>query len=387
MEIKRLIIRGLLSIVVLIGLAYLAYVFVNYNGDNSYTLEYGNIDIEVDATAYIMRQEIVVETDSTGQVQYFVAEGEKIKNNQMIAQIQTDAVENENNDASPDQSSQSEVEINREQLEYDISYLLSKIKFAISNNRYAQIGTLKNQLELKLEKQLHLKDVETQEPVISESNNNEIVQLHAPMSGIVSYYIDGYEDFFVERNLFSIDFDKLMNQTIQAVNYSTLFAHSEDIIYKVINGNDWKLIAMVDTYYKDFFNKGKSIEVRVDSEIVRGEVVEIISQNEKLAIVIKMQQLIDDFQKTRVVSAQLYPSNYRGLLIENTSLVKNNGTYGVYVLNVNNKANFVPVKIVGYDENFAIVMSDSFTQDGKLRSTVSLYDEVIRDGEKYNVNQ
>ena len=115
--------------------------------------------------------------------------------------------------------------------------------------------------------------------------------------------------------------------------------------------------------------------------------MEIISQNEKLAIVIKMQQLINDFQKTRVLSAQLYPSNYRGLLIENTSLVKNNGTYGVYVLNVNNKANFVPVKIVGYDENFAIVMSDSFTQDGKVRSTVSLYDEVIRDGEKYNVNQ
>ncbi len=387
MNIKGIVIRGLLSIVVLIGLAYMTYALVNYKGNNSYTLEYGNIDIEVDTRAYIMRQEIVVETDSTGQVQYFVAEGEKIKNNQMVAQIQTNAVEDEIKDSSPDQSDQSEVEINREQLDYDISYLFSKIKFAISNNRYAEIYTLKNQLEMKLEKQFHLKDVETQQPVISESNNNEIMHLYSPMSGIVSYYIDGYEDFFVERNLFSIDYEKLMNQMIEPINYSTLFAHSEDIIYKVINGNDWKLIAMVDSYYKDFFTKGKFIEVKIDSEIVRGEVVEIISENENLAIVIKMQQLINDFQKIRVTDAQLYPSNYRGLKIENTSLVKNNGSYGVYVLNVNNQAKFVAVKIVGYDENFAIVMSDSFTENGKIHSTVRLYDEVIRDGEKYNVNQ
>ncbi len=70
-------------------------------------------------------------------------------------------------------------------------------------------------------------------------------------------------------------------------------------------------------------------------------------------------------------------------MIKNSSLVKKDGKYGVYVLDVNNQANFVLVKIIGYNDDFAIVIGDSFSENGKFYNTVSFYDEVLLYGEGF----
>ncbi len=373
------VIRNLvLFIAVMAGGIYLVYSLFIVPGKTSYTLEFGNIDVSVTAKALLLRNELLVKTESSGQIQYVIAEGEKIKRNQVVAQIAPGSVESDKgNDF--DQPEKTAVTIDLEQLNYDIAYLSTKIKYAISHDQYGEIYELRDDLEMKLDKQSRMTGIIGTDAVISESITNDTIQLMSPRSGVVSYYIDGFEEVLTDNNLYAIDFERFLEQTIIPINHSSYTVSENDSVYKIVDSNHWKLIAMIGEHEADFFSEGKILNITIGEEIVTGQVIDIISQETGQALVIDMRQMISDFQKVRQVETVLNPSNYRGLLIENSSLVKQDGDYGVYVLNVNNQVRFVPVKIIGYDQERAIVMSDSYQDEGKTVRTVSLYDEVIKD--------
>ena len=363
-----------------VGGIYLLYSLFIAPDETSYTLEYGNIDISITAKAMILRNEVLVKTESSGQIQYLTAEGEKIKRNQIVAQINPGDVESDNQ-VETNQLEQSTLSIDLEQLNYDIGYLSTKIRYAISSDQYGEIYDLRDDLKMKLDRLSRLTEVSGNDALISESVSNDAIQLMSPKLGIVSYYIDGYEEVLTENNLYAIDFERLMEENITPVNHSGYTVSQYDPVYKLVDSNHWKLIALIENDDSDFFTDVKLVNITIGGEVVSGQVVDVISQETSKALVIEMGEMISDFQKMRLVEASINPSNFRGLLIENTSLVKKDGNYGVYTLNVNNQVEFVPVKIIGYDQERAIVMSDAFQSDGKTVKTVSLYDEVIKNAD------
>jgi putative membrane fusion protein len=377
----RVFINWFILIAILLGMAYLVYDVFYLSTSKSYSLEYGRIEINIPAEAIVLRDETVIETHASGQIQYMIAEGEKIKKNQLVAQIRLGEFPILEEDDQGDESEQtSDVSIDIESLDYEIAFLTSKIRYAIRNARYAEIYNFKADLLLKLEKRMRLTEIVGETPTVSESTDEGIVLLMSPMSGVVSYYLDGYEDVLLDSNLYAIDFEQLAKQLQKPVNYSTRFVQEMDEIYKVVDSNHWQIVALIDPFERDFFSIGQSIEVVINEEHIDGQVMDLIEQGEQLAVLIDMQQLVNDFQKMRKIEVALYPINYKGLLIENSSIVKQNGAYGVYVLNVSNQTDFVPIKIVGYDEDSTIVIGDTFTEKGTKVRTVSLYDEVIKNG-------
>lgn len=380
----------IVSVIILI-LGYFLFYQLYLRRDDTYTLSYGDIYLNIDAETFILRDEVVVKTNSSGQIQYFVAEGEKVKKYQLIAQVQY-IQKNEDDIASEKENVTSDdLRVDIEEIGYDIRYLFSKIMFAISTEKYSEVYDLKEELKLKLDKKERLKsenqDIDYNESEFSEVENGEVIKLLSPKSGIVSYYIDGYEDVFINENILKIEYSKLLDKDINMENYSTQIVNDGDIIYKVVNNNYYKLVSLVDKYYTDFFEKGKEINVVINDEIATGTVVDSFDEGDYLVVVMDMYQLVSGYQKNRKVSAQLIPANYRGLLIYNDSLVKVNGRYGVYILNIENKKVFVPIKIIGYDDDNAIVFEGSFYEDVdgiKTRiPTVKLFDEVLRNGERY----
>ncbi len=391
MKKKFTLLKISIFILLLISGAYYLYMSNMFNRDISYPLVYGNIDVSIEADGFIIRDEKVITTNSSGQVQYFIAEGEKIKKNQLVAQIQTDVVDvHDERDEDLEIVTNQNISVDIDDLNYEIAFIFTKIKESIDNGRYSQVYGLKDELMLKLDKKMRLGTLnmpEENQINVSEKISDTLTQLMAPSSGIISYYIDGYENVLKDINLYQINFNLLNKQIMDVENFSTQFVNEGDILYKVVNSNHWKFIALVDKYYQDFFDIGRKIQVEINGEKVSGEVVEIIDQDDNIAILLNMNNIISDFQKNRKMKVNLLPINYKGLQIENNSLVKVNGEYGVYILNTNNKAVFRLVKIIGYDDNYAIVEGDSFKKmvNGETTnvSTVKLYDEVVRNGERY----
>lgn len=383
--------KFIIVLIIILVLGYFLFYQLYLRRDDTYTLKYGTIDLKIDAETFVLRDEVVVKTNSRGQIQYFVAEGEKVKKYQLIAQVQYVEKSEDDMIIEDENITSNDIAVDIKEVEYDIRYLFSKIMFAISTEKYSEVYDLKEEINLKLDKIERLKntniDIDYNEYEFSEVENGEVIKLLSPKSGIISYYIDGYEDVFINENILKIEYSKLLDKDINSENYSTQIVNDGDIIYKVVNNNNYKLISLVDKYYTDFFKKGKEINVVINDEIVAGTVVDAFDNGDYLAVVIDMDQIVSEYQKYRKASTQLIPANYKGLLIYNDSLVKANGIYGVYVLNVENKKVFVPVKIIGYDDDNAIVFEGSFYEDVdgiKTRiQTVKLYDEVLRNGERY----
>ena len=68
------------------------------------------------------------------------------------------------------------------------------------------------------------------------------------------------------------------------------------------------------------------------------------------------------------------------------SIVNKDGDVGVYVVDKERKLTFVPVKILGYDDTFAIVYNEQFydVNKGVVRS-IKVNQEVVRDASNYKV--
>ncbi|MCD6435478.1 MAG: hypothetical protein J7L15_03740, partial [Clostridiales bacterium] len=155
MKRKSSLVKILFAVLAVASVAYFIFVKGFFNHDSSYPLIYGNIDISIEANGFIVRDENIITTNSSGQVQYFIAEGEKIKKNQLVAQIQTNNIDTQNID---DEDSKvlptQNISINIEDINYDIEFIFFKIKEEIENARYSQIYDLKEELKLKLDKKI-----------------------------------------------------------------------------------------------------------------------------------------------------------------------------------------------------------------------------------------
>jgi hypothetical protein len=160
-----------------------------------------------------------------------------------------------------------------------------------------------------------------------------------------------------------------------------------DLIYKVVDSNALSLLAILPKEAMDYLQIGAAMTLEFEFDEITGSIVELYYQEDYIGVLFDTDQIISDFQKIRQVDVTLHPTNFTGLKVENSSLVKQDGHFGVYVMNVQNKPVWTMVKILGYDADHAIVAKDSFIlnegyQELKV-STVGLHDEVLRNGAKY----
>ncbi|OPL08007.1 MAG: hypothetical protein AVO33_02730 [delta proteobacterium ML8_F1] len=382
--------KGLVAIGLMVGIGYIGFRAFSQETDQFYSLTYGTIDHTIEATGYIIRNEAVLATESEGLVRYLVAEGQKVRKNESVAHIVKDAsYAAEENPVDFEEAARG-LQVDLEKINYEINYLHTKIINDLSRGSYQAVYQLKEALNLALNKRQRYNEIlQTQSgPQVHETSNEEITELKSPGSGVITYYFDGYEDVFRITDLFRIDFEKLLAQEIDVTNRSTQFARVGDLIYKVVDSNAFSLLAVVPREAMDYMKIGATANLEFEYESIPGRIVDIYYQEGYLGVLFDTDQIISDFQKIRQVKVKLQLSNFKGLKIENSSLVKRDGQYGVYVMSLKDKPVWVRVRILGYDEEYAIVARDSFVTDegdgGVKVSTVSLHDEVLRHGSKYS---
>ena len=83
-------------LVILIVILYfgsrMAYL-LNASAQSTYVVEYGKIEKSVETTGYVARQEKILTTVGSGDIKYFVSEGEKIAKGQKIAEVYLDQLD------------------------------------------------------------------------------------------------------------------------------------------------------------------------------------------------------------------------------------------------------------------------------------------------------
>jgi putative membrane fusion protein len=303
-------------------------------------LEYGNLAISDEVTAYIVRDETVYMAARTGEIRYYVGEGVKVRKDVKLLDIVAGA----SAEAEPEAGVVTETEAETS----EIAAL------------QARIG----------------------------ANGITLDQNAASLTGMISYYIDGYESVFSPENIPFLTRETAGAVAGPVVNVTRHDGHvaQGEPIYKLLDNTQWYMVFWFD---KDSgfivnYKSGGAVTARMRDGEVGGKITDVVDQGDAWMIVLGFDRHYEHMAQLRSADATIVVADYRGLLVDNASIASQDGTVGVYAKQRGGDFKFVPVNIERSDGTRSIVSMSSFTApDGKQVGTVNIYEEILRDPEQF----
>jgi putative membrane fusion protein len=291
--------------------------------------------------------------------------------------------------------SQKQIEFDYTVLEYDIMTLKNNILFAISQKEYDKVPALKSELILKLEtreklegenKFLSNRTASYTEKTIGEGRLavGEKANLYAPAEGILTFNIDGYEDYLTIDNIYNINYDDLSSTPIASQSVKTNRVDADTPIFKLIDQSTYYFVIELKADVAATYQVGRHVVVNTGDATMDGEIFDIFSNGSGTVAVIRLHEANEAFYSRRHVACTVINENYKGLKIYVDTIVNLDGTIGVYRIMSDRRLQFVPIEVIGYDADYAIVQSDQFYQsDEGIVRTLSANQEIIRNAAAY----
>jgi putative membrane fusion protein len=323
------------------GLYVAIYVIPDVRGALRRTavLEYGNLSISDEVTAYIVRDETVYMASRAGEIRYYVGEGVKVRKGVKLLDI---------------------------------------------------VGGSAPQTSVNAEADAGTEDTDGMAALISRIGANGVVleQNAASETGVVSYYIDGCESVFSFENLPLLTRDIAAGSVGPVVNvtrHDGYVARGEPI-YKLTDNTQWRMVFWFDKDSGSIVNykSGASVTARMQNGDVDGRIESVVDQGDAWMIVLDFDRHYEDLSQLRNAAVTVVVADYRGLLVDNGSIAALDGAVGVYARQKSGDFKFVPVNVVRSDGARSIISMSSFVApDGKEVRTVNIYEEILSDPEQF----
>lgn len=281
-----------------------------YEVQNSY------IDTNISTTALIVREEKLINADSSGYVSYYVRDGEKIGKDKTVYTIDEtgsvyEKIKDKDSDAltmSPDALSEVRARIANFENYFDYSNYSE-----IYNFRYdIENAVLELTNEALIEQLTSLDDAATNVSTYKKVNTTE--------SGIITYYKDGYESFNI-NNFKASDVDK--------GNYKKTTLKTGEIInagepvYKLVTSENWYLVAPLTKEEKRALNDKQTVRINIHNSsknITCNFRLEEV--DDKYFIIIALNQQMVNYINDRFIDIVILMDQKNGLKIPNSSITE-----------------------------------------------------------------
>lgn len=398
----RIKLGGLL--IVLFLLLYVpSFIFWIYgNNINTDIIRMGELEDYVKTDAYIVRNETVINSPSDGISIRNVEEGEKIRAGEAIATVLNQSSEKLLEDLKA--LDLRIIEAKREKTKNDnfFSEDIKKLDEEIQNklvlimkqsniNSISQTKQIKNEIDELIKKKAtisgdlsytdaNIKALENEKKLLQGSINANKQNIASDSSGIISYVIDGYEGVLNSERIPDITpeiLDKIEPWENEK-KMDDLSAQYNKPFVKVISGIDYYILFELDRGRGDDFKVDDYLNIRINDigKVIDGKVA--YKSNEidgKFVIAIKTDKAMSDTAALRAINVELIKRHYEGLIVPVKSLVNidMDAMQAEIVLVRARRAKFVPVKIIGRNNDFAVIDNIEDYKDGG----VSLYSSYI----------
>ncbi len=407
MKKKQRLYRTLFFSVVILYFIYKLIFGLLIKEPDTQIVEFGELSTEKEYECLIVRNERIVKSPSEGIIKYYVEEGEKVEKNYKVSEIYTSDVSDEdreqlkklNSRIEDIQSSKGDLfKIDVDRLNIEINNIVDELRSARIQDDFTKLSDLKIKLESKIDKKrrvsgdksfsgANLDRLQGEKNKLETRIKNSILQINSPESGIISYYIDGYEEILTPQNLANIkyEFIKGIESNSDKLRYDKVIFNQS--IFKITDNTAWYIVIITDFEDANSFEIGKKVSVDILESRVTGKITDKIQDDTKSFIIVRTNQYVSGFNNIRKANFKVIREHREGLKIHRDSVVERDGEMGVFLLSVNRKAIFRPIKVLGYDDDYVIVEINYFEvkegDSSKRVRTVKLYDEVLRYGKKY----
>lgn len=392
------------SKVFLIGI--FAYIIINgitvFIGKNIDTLVVSNEKIEeyITTKGLLIRDEYIINSTMTGNIEAYFKEGDKVKNLDKVAYVYNDNIDEEN--FKELESLEKEVIQIEEGQSSIIKADVDKVNKKIEKNKdniqtkliQGKLGISKEVVELEehiKDKNKLLKSDLNSKPIINKKEeinklNNKIEKnsdiLQTNKSGIISYKFDGNESKYNIDNISELNIDDIEyteNEYIDILNEGVI-KHGQPIA-RIINNIKQYLAIVVEENEIMNFEENNSVIIRDKNNQINAKVHNIYTKNDKNVVVLEISEQNIEINDTRVAEFDIIYKSIEGIKIPKSSIVKKDNVEGVYIVSETGSAKFIEIKGTSY-ENEEFIVIDYYKNEIEGVKTIDIYDEIILEPKK-----
>ena len=396
---NKKIIMYLVSLVVIAYVIYTIYLLIK-EPTNVFTVEEGKLYNEETNIGYVIRNEKVVKGENyKNGMEQIKSEGERAAKDENIFRYYSANEESLKQKISElDQKIQEAMQNTEGILPSDMKALESQIDEKVENLNQltdsAKLEEYKKEISSYVNKKakiagdlspqgLYLKQLIDERKNYETELNSGAEYVKAPMSGIVSYKVDGLED-----KLTPDMFSSLSKKYLESLDLKTgKIVASNNEAGKVIDNFCCYIATISDSEDAKNAEVGQKVSVRLSNNAeISAEITNIIKEdNEEILLILKINEQIEELINYRKISFELIWWSKTGLKIPNQSIVTEN--YLNYV--VRNRAGYLSkllVKVTKTGDKYSIVEpydTEKLKELGFSNSEIisykkiTLYDEIL----------
>ena len=203
----------------------------------------------------------------------------------------------------------------------------------------------------------------------------------APISGVFSLSMDGYEDYFTPGNM-----EKLKRSTVEGLSFKKADLKRDSVIkgepvYKISGDDLWYILCWVDKETAKTYEEGRSVTIELPDGQVSGKIYKVQKHGSvgDYRVIFALNVYYETFAESRAEDMSIVISDNYGLLIKNKCMIEKNGAVGVYVKNKNGNYHFKKIKVIASDDKESVIKDATYIDDeGNQVYTVNVYDEVLK---------
>ena len=396
---KKVLVIYIAGVMLLIYLFYIIYLLIK-QPTNVFTVENGKLYKEETDIGYVIRNEKVVKGENyKNGMEQIIGEGSRAAVNENIFRYYSTNEENlKQKIADLDVKIQDAMSQEEGVFTSDAKILENQIDDKIQDinkvNDISKLTEYKKEIESLVSKKAKIageaspqgsylrKLIEERKKYETELNSGaEYVK--APMSGIVSYRVDGLEETLTPDN-----FSSLNKEYLESLNLNTgkIVASNEEC-GKVIDNFECYIATISSSEEAQNAKVGDSVKVRLSNNAeISAEITNLIKdENNEVVIILKVQKQIEELINYRKITFDLIWWSASGLKVPNQAIVQENDLNYV----IRNRAGYLSkilVKVKKQGDKYSIV--DSYTSEELKKiglsnseistyKKISIYDEIL----------
>lgn len=377
------------------------YLYLTKDQLTIYEVKRGTIANESDFQGLVLRQENIYYTDMAGYVYYYFNDGDRVSKNSIIYSI-----DEEENSFSLAEGGEEQFLLDHKDI-VKIKKEISNYQRESQNTNFSVVYELKQRLA-NLAFEISNENMQNSLETMGNSNkSNNFKSISSSESGVVTYYIDNYEDF----NEKSITYESFKQDKYNKELLRKAEIYEPDIpVYKIVTSNIWNIMIPLSKEQFESMSEIEEVMVRfIDNNIECNAKLSLLQNKEEYFGKLTLKDYMEEFINQRYVEIELSLYKESGLKIPNSAIEEKDfyvipndfftaggdTTSKGLILETFDEDNeiayqFVSTQIFYQDDNFGYVDSNLFEENSWIKSETGeryLLNETAKLSGVYNVNQ
>ena len=397
-----IVILIILAFIIAFGI-YKTIIFIQ-NPADTFSLEQGNIYEEERAIGYIIREETVLKgSNYKNGMEQKKSEGERVAKGEAIFRYYSNGEESLIKKIQDlDQKIEEAMENENQYPTSDIRALEKQIEDKIASlykvNEMQTILQTKKEISDNITKKAkiageyspagsYLKKLIDERSSYENQLNEGSEYLTAPISGVVSYKVDGYEEALNPK-----DFSTLSTDFLESLNLKVgqVIADSKEVA-KIINNFECYIACTLDSKQAKEAKVGDEVTLRLTNDVEVSSKIEYISQeDDKVLIVFNIDKQVKELISYRKISFDIIWWSFNGKKVPNEAIAYEQKGENQIAYVIRTRAGYqnkIYVKILKNNEKYTIIDNYTNTELKELgytseelqgRGLLTIYDEICR---------